>query len=167
MSNKSEDPVVVYVRLQLEGDSLCFVVSRSSNSGEHQSIPVGAIAAIRRHIRHEPINAAELEAVIAEVEDLIMPPLRLLPPADALEVIGLELREVIQAVSPSANGQPVSIDAIESFFNRLADVASGSPLVRLGVPYTASLALCLVVLREVMHHGGYHFVTAVDRRVST
>lgn len=164
MSDKSGNPVDGSVRLQLEGDELSFAVSLVSSSCEYKRVPVGSIAAVRRLIRHEPVNAAELEAAIAEVEDLIMPVLRVLPSAEALEVSGQDLCVVIAAASPAARGQPVSIEAIENLFNRLADVAMGSPRGRLGAPYTSALALSLVVLREVMHHGGFRFAFAAVER---
>lgn len=160
MSDNSATLVGGSVRLHLEGDELRFVVSHMPGSSEHKRVPVGSIAAVRRLIRHEPVNAAELEAAIAEVEDLIMPVLRVLPSAEALEVSGQDLCVVIAAASPAARGQPVSIEAIENLFNRLADVAMGSPRGRLGAPYTSALALSLVVLREVMHHGSFRVAFA-------
>lgn len=42
-----------------------------------------------------------------------------------------------------------------------ADVAHGMPAAQLGVPTDRSFAATLLILREVLHHGGFAFVEIV------
>lgn len=137
------------VRMRLAGDELFFVVD------DGRSVQAGSLASARKLLRHEPVNAAELEAVIEVVEDRIMPALRDLPAAAVLEARAEELDELMHALPDPVNAKTVGIDEVERLFNRLADVASGSPLAASGLPPDASFALQLVLLREVMHHGGF------------
>jgi len=162
MRHESELGRDTIIRLQIAGDNLQFSVLENSGAGEARSASVGSIAPVRSILRHEPVTAAELEAVIAEVEDLIMPVIRTLPSGGVLEVEGRELCEVAEAL-PSLGVEPAPIEAVEHLFSRLANVATGSPAGSQGVPVTASFALGLVVLREVMHHGGYHSVLRLPR----
>lgn len=157
MRHESASDRDTIIRLQIAGDDLRFSVLENSGAGEARSVSVGSITPIRSILRHEPVTAPELEAAIAEVEDLIMPVIRTLPYGYILEVAGRELCEAAEAL-PSSGVKPVPIEDVERLFNRLANVATGSPVGSQGVPVTTSFALGLVVLREVMHHGGYHSV---------
>lgn len=145
------------IRLQIAGDDLRFSILENPDAHAVSSVSAGSISSVRGILRHEPATALELEAAIADVEDLIMPVMRSLPSDGVLEVEGCELQEVM-GVLLSVEPEPASIQAVENLFNRLAKVAMGSPAGSQGVPVTASFALGLVVLREVMHHGGLHSV---------
>ncbi len=147
------------VRLQFEGDELRFIVPAGGAASEERTLLAGSVARARSILRHEPATAAELEAAIAEVEDLVMPVIRMLPSDAMLEASGPEFGEVLGQLPDAVDGKRVPIEAVERLFNRLADVAGGSPAGSQGVPARASFALGLVVLREVMHHGGYRSVT--------
>ena len=157
MQHESELSSDTIIRLEIAGDDLRFSVLEKSGAGEGKSVSVGSITPIRSILRHEPVTAGELEEVIAGVEDLIMPVIRTLPSGGILEIAGHELCEVAEAL-PSLGMEPTPIEAVEHLFNRLANVATGSPAGSQGVPVTASFALGLVVVREFMHHGGYHLV---------
>ena len=104
------------------------------------------------------LDAAALERAIAEVEDLIMPVIRSLPRTAELGVSGSELAEVL-ALLPAGAGGGVSIESVESLFNQLADYAAGSPVAWRHAASPGRVALGLVVLREVMHHGGFRSVS--------
>lgn len=145
------------VRLQIMADDLQFSVLENPGAIEVSRFSVGPISSLRGILRHEPVAAPELEAAIAEVEDLIMPVIRKLPSGSVLEVEGRELREAMEAL-PASGAEPATIEAVENLFGRLANVAMGSPAGSQGVPVTASFVLGLVVLREVMHHAGLHLV---------
>ena len=157
MPHESESGRDTIIRMQIAGDDLRFSVFENSGAGEARSVSVGSVAPIRRILRHEPVTAPELEAAIAEVEDLIMPVIRTLPAGGVLEAEGRELSEVAETL-PSSGMEQVPLEDVEHLFNRLANVAMGSPAGSQGVPVTTSFALGLVVLREVMHHGGYQSV---------
>ena len=63
-------------------------------------------------------------------------------------------------MAPGSNiGGGVSIESVESLFNQLADYAAGSPVAWRHAASPGRVALSLVVLREVMHHGGFRSVS--------
>jgi len=106
---------------------------------------------------HGNLTGAQVENAIAQAEDLITPIIRGLPASERLEVGGAEFEEIVQLLADN-NRAVVSIESVENLFNQLADHASGSPVAwRQPVPAT-QVALGIVVLREVMHHGGYRTV---------
>lgn len=146
------------VRLQVGDDELSFFVP-----ADGRTLQAGSLAPARQLLRHAPVTAAELEALIELIEERIMPSLRLLPAATGLEAVAAEMDDVARALAPGADGgQVVGIDEVERLFNRLADVASGSPVAAAGLPADAAFALRLVLLREVMHHGGFAQVTLLS-----
>jgi hypothetical protein len=135
------------VGLRLEGDRLVFLASTA-----------GSLSGVRRGLEAERLDAAALERAIAEVEDLIMPVIRALPGGAKLGVSGSELAEVL-ALLPAGAGGGVSIESVEGLFNQLADYAAGSTVAWRQAASPGRVALGLVVLREVMHHGGFRSVS--------
>jgi len=135
------------VGLRLEGDRLTFLDSA-----------VGSISGVRSGLEAGRLDATALERAIAQVEDLIMPTIRSLPRTAQLVVSGSELAAVL-ALLPAGAGGGVSIESVESLFNQLADVAAGSPVAWRRAASPGRVALGLVVLREVMHHGGFRSVS--------
>jgi len=68
------------------------------------------------------------------------------------------LAEVLALLS-AGDGAAVPIESVESLFNQLADYAAGSPVAWRHAASPGRVALGLVVLREVMHHGGFRSVS--------
>ena len=116
------------------------------------------MSSIRAALAQGRLNEAMLESTIAQVEDLIMPILRSLPACAHLRVSGAALEKVFRLL-PGRDGAAVSTETVESLFNELADCAGGSPIAWRHPSSPDDVALTLVVLREVMHHGGFHSVT--------
>lgn len=147
------------VLMRLDGGTLSLLAH--GNTGQRVE---GSIAAVRTGLVRSPLHEGRLELAIAQVEDLIMPMLRTMPPAATLEVLGTELVAVVDLLAQGDGGGTgaVRIEAVEHLFNQLADHAAGSAVAwRHPVP-AASVALGLLVLREVMHHGGFEAVTYAD-----
>lgn len=148
MSDGSASDLGRYVGLRLEADGVTFLGRRT----------VGPLAGVRSGLERGRVSAAWLERAIAEVEELIMPLIRDLPAGAELGVSGSELAVVVALVS-GGEGGAVPIESVEELFNQLADYAAGSPVAwRHAVP-AERVALGLVVLREVMHHGGFRSVS--------
>lgn len=105
------------------------------------------------------VTGARLEVAIADIEDLIMPVLRDLPPGMQLVARGALFAAVVDLL-PSETSRDASIDAVERLFNDLADHAEGSVLAWRHAARPEDLALALLVLREVMHHGGFGCVSS-------
>ena len=161
MSHTSQTtaPPAGMVQMLLDGGTLSLVAH-----GKPGQRADGSIAVVRAGLARSPLHEGRLELAIAQVEDLIMPMLRTLPPAARLEVLGTELASVVGLLAPDTGGDAaaVPIEAVEHLFNQLADHAAGSTVAwRHPVP-AASVALGLLVLREVMHHGGFDAVRRPD-----
>ena len=141
------------LRLRLEGDALLFI---ASVGGASQRIE-GSVSSIRNALGSGNLTEAKVESAIAQIEDLIMPIIRALPASERFEIDGAELVEVIELLSDDHQAV-ISIESVEGLFNQLVNYVSGSPSAwRQPIPATR-VVLGLVVLREVMHHGGFSTV---------
>ena len=123
-------------------------------------LPLG-LTALQQQMRHAPLpTAGEVEACIAEVEDILMPRIAAWPRTVLLRTHDAEARHLAEATAAAGHpAQPLpltlSIDAVEEVFNRLADVLGGMPAARLGIPERPEFIAYLIVLRELMHHAGF------------
>ena len=143
-------------RLQFAGDRIAL---ETPGSG---TLEIGSLQEILQLLRHEPATAAELEAAIAHVEDRLMPVVRLLPAERRLATSASEVRGIAKAAGLD-NAAELTTEAVELMFNRLADVAYGTPAARLGLPPTRAFAASLLLLRELLHHGGFDAVEILRR----
>lgn len=143
------------VQMQLENDALTFSVSAHGDETLRIAVP---ISGLRYTLELKYLTAAKLETAIAQVEELIMPMIRRLPAATKLEIHGTELAK-IHSLLFAEKGSTIAIDSVESLFNQLADYASHVPSAWQQPIAVEQAALGLVVLREVMHHGGFGAVT--------
>lgn len=98
-------------------------------------------------------TALELEDAVAAVEDEVMPVVRQL--ADVTELITTDpgLCALTAAARVDAEGV-LPVERIEWLFDELSRAALGGPVS--GLPFTPSKrwAATLLILRELMHHGG-------------
>ena len=143
-------------RLHICGDRVLLEVANGIASPGTIALEAGSLQRILAHLGHVPPTAGELESAIMQIEDDLMPILRSLPNHTQLVTFAPEFWEVVTAAglggSPEVN---LDIATVEMLFNRLADVAYGVPAARLGIPTTRTFAAILLVLREVLHHGGF------------
>ncbi|EKE68096.1 hypothetical protein [Gallaecimonas xiamenensis] len=93
----------------------------------------------------EPPTAMALEAAIGQLEEVIMPLARDLPPGTALKLDG-----------PGANAfdLPLALAAVEAAFGDLARAAERRSYVG-GPAFSPAQVSWLLTLREVMHHLGF------------
>lgn len=155
----NENPAIEnrgFVQLRLDDDTLTLIAPAGGN--EAQDVFAGSVSGIRSLFAQGRLTEAALEAAIAETEELVMPILRSLPTGARLKAGGPALAEVL-GLLPESNTASVPIESVELLFNRLADFAGGSPVAWRHTHSPADLALGLVILREVMHHGGYRSVS--------
>jgi len=152
MRNESAIGQGKYIGLQLEGDQLTFTAPTVSESIH------GSVSRIRNALEHGHLTGARVEDAINQVEDLIMPMLRSLPASTELKVSGTELVQIFHMLS-ATDDSVVPIESVESLFNQLADHVGGSPIAWHQSVSPARVALGLVMLREVMHHGGFGSVS--------
>lgn len=150
-----------HIRLQLQGDQLLFT---ASTEDEENKISHGSLSSIRKVLEPDRLTGAGLENAITQIEDLIMPILRSLPKRNMLEVYGSELENIFQLLSPTNDGN-VSLESVENLYSQLADYAEGSPVAWRHVSTPEHVALGLVLLRELMHHGSFRFVSLSPRTI--
>lgn len=127
-------------------------------------LDAGSLRAVIDLLRHAPPTAGELELAIAEVEDGLMPVMRQLPSSARLHGETSQLNDIARAAGYTAEAmQSLSTGGVEGLFNRIADIAHGMPAAAAGVPEQLvsgpSFVATLIVLREVLHHGGFAGVT--------
>lgn len=148
------------VELQIGVNGIFFIVS--SEVEGLRRLQVGSVAGVRLMLERGHLTGAKIEAAIAEIEDLVMPALRNLPGVSHLVVSGPELAGVMQQLA--SNCGAVSISTVEALFNQVADIAIGSPGRSQPIPVAPGFVLGLVLLREVMHHGGFSSVSLLPRK---
>lgn len=148
------------VRLHVDGDRIVLDVLTVAGSADTGKLDAGSWQDVSRLLRHEPPTPSELEAAIAAIEDALMPALRRLPASRRL-VASTALLADIAAAAGSAKAA-LETATVEMLFNRLADVAHGTPAARLGIPVDRAFAARLLLLREVLHHGGFGAVEPCD-----
>ena len=110
--------------------------------------------------RHEPPDAADLERAIEAVEDIVMPLARRIPAGTAL-VTADALAHSIGALSRDAapSSGLLALEDIEQLFSELAALAQGRPVSQSHLPRGLELAGYLLIVRELMHHVGFHALT--------
>lgn len=130
------------------------------------AIAAGSMRTLLEGLQHEPATPAELEAAITCIEDALMPAVHQLPAAE-LYCAEPSLRTLAHLVA--AGTLPVRLDTgtIERLFNDLADIAYGMPAARFGLPTARDFTAALLVLREVLHHGGFAAVTLMPTEPSS
>jgi len=144
-----------FVRLLLENDVLSFAILVVGAQPQIFSAP---IARIREVLVRGNLTGQRLEEMIAITEDIIMPITRSLPAGANLEVCGPALEDIVK-LQAAGGSAAIPIDSIELLFNQLADHAGGSAVAWHQAIDSSQAALGLVVLREIMHHGGFRTVS--------
>jgi len=144
------------IRLRIFDDRVLLDVTSGIASAESATLDAGSLQRILAHLNHAPPTATELESAIQQIEDDLMPVLRSLPDHGQLVTSAPAYWEVV-TVAGRGGSPEVELDraTIERLFNRLADAAYGTPAARLGIPADKSFAAALLLLREVLHHGGF------------
>ena len=154
-----------FVELGLSTDTLTL---RLVAAGQAVASHDRSLTILRQLLRKCPLDAMTVETMIATVEDMIMPPLRELPAIDPLVTSGDEPARVLGLLPPTGQDRAAaSIEAVETLFNQLVDHVAGSTVAWHHEIAPGALALGLVAMREVMHHGNFHAVRlAADVRMT-
>lgn len=152
----ADGPVTI---LHRKNDRFILEVVYDSESKSQSANTAGNTQSILTKLKHEPAEAIEIEAAIADIEDQLMPVIKDLPARRCLvtsEQIFWEIAKV--AGLESEAGLKLKIDTVEEVFNRLVDVAYGTPASRLNVPENREFTAAVLFLRELMHHAGYKII---------
>lgn len=154
LKNLLEDgPVTI---LKVDNDQFLLEIVRDIESQNHTILKAGNMNSILNNIHHEPAEAIELEYAIEDIEDQLMPIIKDLPDNRCLltsEQLFLDIANVAEL--DLDDNRQLDIETVEEVFNRLADVAWGTPATRLKMPENREFAATVLFLRELMHHADY------------
>lgn len=139
------------------GNILLRVINREDLFNQ-TTLQAGSMQHILRHLQSEPPTAFELEAAIATIEEELMPVIPSLPEHRSL-VTSESVINQIAGLSSGRDELRLEVTDVERLFNRLVDVAYGTPAKMLGVPESREFAAALLYLRELMHHAGFSYIT--------
>lgn len=140
-------------------DDRVLLESTHGTENSTRMFEAGSLTDVLACLEHEPPAPAELEFAIAGIEDALMPVIRSLPEHSSLSATGMHFREVAKAAGVSKTPDSrLDTAAVETLFNLLADVAYGLPATQAGIPTNRVFVAALLVLREVLHHGGFKSV---------
>jgi exopolyphosphatase/pppGpp-phosphohydrolase len=144
----------VRLRLQPQLTTLEFEGSRRI------TLPVGPRGLADAVLLHDPPTPAEVERAIDVVEDALMASrLAALDRGELVTADALVLALPGMEPTPAAG---LTRDDVEVLFQRLASRALGTPVSPAELPTRRDIAAALVILRECMHHLGFHRVGFSD-----
>lgn len=149
-----EGPVTIF---SFENDRIMLRVISREDLPDQSMLQAGSMRHILRHLQSEPATAVELEAAIAAIEDELMPAIPSLPAHRCL-VTSEPVVHQIAGLASDTDDSRLEVTEVERLFNRLVDVAYGTPAKLLGVPENREFAAALLYVRELMHHAGFPFI---------
>ena len=145
--------------LNFTDDQINLDMMWNDNLSRTQTLHVSSMESILSQLRHEPPTAYELEAAIADIEDALMPIIPMLPEHRYLVTSEPAISQIAKAAGIDDGEQiDLAMETVELLYTRLADLAYGTPLARLGVPGNRLFAATVLFLRELMHHAGFDAV---------
>lgn len=118
-----------------------------------QEFPLGLDGLVHQCFRHDPPLPIEIEHAIELTEEAVMPLADKFagPPRIILQGAGGFL--IANALNAGGVLQVVlTLDEVESLFNRLTAVSLGRPSNQESLPTNGRFAASLLILREFMHH---------------
>lgn len=103
--------------------------------------------------RNDIPTALELEEAIAAVEDEVMPVVRALAGVAELVTADAELSALAAAASLDEGGE-LPLERVEWLFDEVTRAALGGAASQVPFELTRASAATVLILRELMHHGG-------------
>lgn len=121
---------------------------------------IGSRKTANDHFRHSPPSPGELELGIMVVEDEVTRVLSILGGGAELFTTDAAVRAIAPLLGQASDGHIVlTVEQVESAFERLAAVSLGRPAAREGIPEDNEFAATLLIVREFMHHLGFSRIT--------
>lgn len=166
-------PLLAAVRAQVAGAAAIAVlhigdlqtslaVAGLGQAPEAMALGIGARTTATAHFRRDLPTPLELENAIATVEDEVMRARFLVATRPTLYTTDPALREMARLAGASGTPATLTLDAMESLFNRFSARVLGRPASQDGLPDTAAFAATLLILRECMHHLQFSTITCLD-----
>lgn len=120
---------------------------------ETNAFAIGIETLAQRYFRAARPSEAAVELAINEVEEIVMPWHRVLPPQSVLVASDVYVNELARWAGISAqDNMMLSATAVEAMFNQWADGALGGTSNKPRLPTSGTFAATLLVVREVLHH---------------
>jgi hypothetical protein len=121
---------------------------------------LGVDALVRQSLRHEPPRPIELEHAIELTEEAVMPLAAQFAGSARLMLQGLGASLIARSLETGGVAQTaLTLDEVESLFNRLVAVSLGRPASQETLPTDARFFAAMLMLREFMHHLHFTQVT--------
>lgn len=144
-------------------DEFCFIVQGSETKKPEKiwAFDIGTEKTARDFFNRFPPTPGEVENAINFVEDEVMPLHKLLTPDSGIYSTDERIREIVQYTLFEENQDELILTRvnIERVFNRLAAIITGLPASQDVLPASNTFAATLLILREVMHHLGFMYIT--------
>jgi exopolyphosphatase/pppGpp-phosphohydrolase len=151
---------VDFTVLDLRGDISEVLRSAGAQAPLRREFPLGVDSLVRQCLRHEPPLPIELEQAIDVTEEAVMPMAAQFAGNPALILQGLGASLIASRLQASGQAQTVlTLDDVETLFNRLVSVSQGRPASQEALPADARFVAAMLILREFMHHLHFAQVT--------
>ncbi|NMM04708.1 hypothetical protein [Polaromonas sp.] len=126
---------------------------------------LGVESLVQQCLLHQPPSPIELEHAIELTEDVVMPLASQFATSPLLVLQGMGAQVISKAIQAGGLVQTtLTLDMVESLFNRLVAVSAGRPASQESLPIDKCLFASLLILREFMHHLGFTQVTLQTSR---
>ncbi len=121
---------------------------------------LGVDSLVRQSLQHAPPLPIELEHAIELTEDAVMPLAAEYAGSAGLILQGLGASLIARSLDVIGSVRSeLTLDEVESLFNRLVAVSLGRPASQEALPTDARFFAALLMLREFMHHLHFPHVT--------
>ena len=146
--------------LELRADTSLVLRMSGANALARSEFELGVEALVRQSLRHEPPRPIELEHAIELTEEAVLPLAAQFAGSAGLTLQGLGASLIARGLDRGGLARTaLTLDEVESLFNRLVAVSLGRPASQEALPTDARFFAALLMLREFMHHLHFTQVT--------
>lgn len=150
------------------GGTTSVVRSGEGTVSAAKDLKLGVVSLAQQCFLHQPPLPIELEHAIELTEDVVMPLASQFAASPFLVLQGMGAQMIVKAIAASDPVQTtftLTLDQVESLFNRLVAVSEGRPASQEFLPIDKSLFASVLILREFMHHLSFKQVTLQARGI--
>lgn len=125
-----------------------------------REFPLAVDSLVRYSLRHEPPQPIEIEHAIELAEGAVMPLANHFADGTGLLLQGSGRLLIARNLNAGGMAQTLlTLDEVETLFNRLVSVSEGRPTSQEALPTDARFLAAMLILREFMHHLHFPRVT--------
>ena len=157
LTQTAPDDVTV---LEIRGATSLVLRMAGAQALLRREFALGVDALVRQSLRHEPPLPIELEHAIELTEEAVMPLAAQFAGSAGLILQGLGASLIARSLQSGGIAQTaLTLDEVESLFNRLVAVSQGLPASQEILPTDARFFAAVLIVREFMHHLNFAQVT--------